>query len=60
MESDNTDYITNNSISSERLNIAPSNIWYYSDNGSVQKFRKLINSLKTCGDNDVCNDLYKF
>lgn len=59
MEQDKTDYITKESISNDRLNIGTSDEWYYIKNGSMKEFKKLIKSIKNCGNNDICNSLYK-
>lgn len=60
MENDKANYITDKTISNDRLQIAPSDLWYYINNkGSPRKFKKLINSIKNCGNNEICDELYK-
>ena len=60
MENDKTDYITEQTISSDRLQIAPFASWYYiNDEGKPSKFKNLVKSIKNCGDNEICNVLYR-
>ena len=60
MEDDKTDYITEQTISSDRLQIAPTETWYYiNDEGKPTKFKNLVKSIRNCGDNDICNVLYR-